>query len=371
MTQACLSISTGVEPGGALGDRHRRVGIREAFVYAVRLALDRVRVQLDRGALNTASPEQTSPEQLLALLRDGPEQLDHPDQPETSSVDSDWTPPSDDSGSRIESSPASVASVLLEKVLAGQQPEPVIAASSPHDPPKPPTTEIPSGAIWPPVEGRAILHEVSQVELIPRRHANGDWSAGLGTGWRLVSKADAYFDSLDAGRQALIAWARVHVAFQAIMSPHRCIVLASTGTGHWRLWQVVRAEESLRELVERASMEANIELVLEGLCRTTRALTEVNERLATSPYPLPCSLDTVGVCESSGLYIGLMPATVDPEVKRTTTSNLVSDQLGPMLALDLAALRDKLVQALEKQRHQPSLSEPVPPTLANLLVGGA
>src|SRR5262249_34874186 len=46
-------------------------GIREAFVYAVRLALDRVRAQAAAGALREGAPELVSPAQLPAQPRGG------------------------------------------------------------------------------------------------------------------------------------------------------------------------------------------------------------------------------------------------------------------------------------------------------------
>src|SRR5262249_21035235 len=135
---------------------------------------------------------------------------------------------------RIASDPRSVAASLIQEVLAAEvdaapmlppipdAPRPKLAKSMP---PKPPDASVPSGAIWPPVEGRAILMEVSAIELLARRHANGDWSAGLGSGWRLVSKRDAQFESLDSGRSALVQWARLHAACMEVVSPRRCIVL--------------------------------------------------------------------------------------------------------------------------------------------------
>ena len=149
----------------------------------------------------------------------------------------------------------------------------------------------------------------------PRRHLYG--SAGLGSGWRLVSKRDAIFDSLDAGRNALVQWARLHTACMRVVSPHRCIVLAATGDGTWRLWQIVRAEESLREMVERTSGTADV--VIDSLCQTAQLLLQVNEKLAEAPCELPCSLDTVGACDESGMYIGLMPEAPIVWTESTTT----------------------------------------------------
>ncbi len=425
-------------------------GIREAFVYAVRLALDRVRELLSLGRLPEGRPEHTSPAELLAQLRAADaaaaaheqeiralEELPLPAAStieaslldavaSRSNIDDEWdaavaaidasldtlvhdTPPI------IETNQHSVAATLLQEVLAGEleaaamtplplplltdddvdldpavfgaepnltpeaaSDEFVLASDSGSHPvsahvsvgsgptplpripappkqklasalsPRPPDASVPSGAIWPPVEGRTILMEVSQIELVPRRHANGDWSAGLGSGWRLVSKREALFDSLDMGRNALVQWARLHAACMNVVSPHRCIVLASTGDGRWRLWQIVRAEESLRDRVERASSESEPAEVFESLCQTAHLLVDVNERIAGSPCELTVSLDTIGACDESGMYIGLMPESqIEPSLPRVAAFSLLLNELGPMLALDLADLRPDLGRALQ------------------------
>lgn len=319
-------------------------GIREAFVYAVRLALDRIRDLVARGELREGRPEEVSPLDLLAKLRanEAPVAVAPVVRPRLAP--------------RIESNTRSVAATLLESVLASEVdaplPLPPIPAAPRHrlvapGTPRPPDASVPSGAIWPPVEGRAILLEVSQLELVPRRHANGDWSAGLGSGWRLVSKREALFESLDAGRNALVQWARLHASCTDVVSPHRCIVLAATGDGTWRLWQIVRAEESLRDQFQRASNELDPEEVATRLCETAQLLVEVHERLATAPCDLTCSLDTIGACDASGMYIGLMPDTGgEPRKHRLSSKALVVSELGPMIALDLAPLRDHLGRAL-------------------------
>nr|HEX4317241.1 ADP-ribosylation factor-like protein [Kofleriaceae bacterium] len=331
-------------------------GIREAFVYAVRLALDRARDELAAGRLKTGTPAQVSPAELLAALRAA-------EAPPAASMEEALAIASPTVATAL----TSVAANLLGDVLAAEvdreweleaasaEPEEPVRVALPLPPipavppsklaPRPPDASVPSGAIWPPVEGRTILLEVATVDLVPRRHTNGDWSAGLGTGWRLVSKRDAVFDSLDTGRNALVQWARLHAACTLIVSPHRCIVLAATGDGRWRLWQIVRAEESLRDLVERASSDAEAADLADSLCQTAHALVEVHARLADAPCDLPLTLDTIGACDASGMYIGLMPEMpVAPPGERRSPSAVVEAELAPLLVDRLRELEGALAR---------------------------
>src|SRR5262249_28731935 len=140
--------------------------------------------------------------------------------------------------------------------------------------PKPPDATVPSGAIWPPVDGRSILYEVSDLPLTVRPMSNGGYAAGLGNGWRVVGSPRAGFGALDQGRAALIQWARLHAASLSLISPRRCIVLADGGDETWRLWQIVRAEESLRDLVASALREPKTDVLVYRLCWAAQLLLE-------------------------------------------------------------------------------------------------
>jgi signal recognition particle receptor subunit beta len=334
-------------------------GIREAFVYAVRLALDRVRELMTQGRLPQGPPELTSPAQLLAQLQADNE----PRARGTGPIEVPRKP-----RVRVASAPDSLAAALLREVLAAEETfDAASAASSPRNAPRPPDASVPSGAIWPPVEGRAILYEVSQLALTSRVLGNGDWTAGLGSGWRIVSAQDAVFDSLDAGRSALIQWARLHAACAAAVSPRRCIVLASTGEGRWRLWQIVRAEPPLREYASAASREPTPDLAVYRLCQTAQLLVDLHERLAEMPCELPCSLDTVGQTETQAVYIGLMPNNAAPLSTRIDAPALLAAELGPVVDLDLAGQRMDLGLALERIPRRFSHADTVVASLATLL----
>jgi hypothetical protein len=329
-------------------------GIREAFIDAVRLALDRVRELMDQQALPAGKPAEQSPEDLLALLHGqpaaGPTAL-------------------------VEGGEDSVAAQILREVIACE-------AAAEHRPyvvprpdgertPRPPDAAVPSGAIWPPVEGRAILHEVAQVALSPRQLSNGDRAAGLGTGWRVVSGREAVHAELEQGRAALIQWARLHALSLPVISHRRCIVLADTGDGRWRLWQIVRAEDSLRELMGHAVRERAAEQVLYRLCQAAQLLLDAEGKLADAPCALPCSIDTVGPSESAAVYIGLMPdsarAIHGDGADRAAPAALLWSQLEPLVRCDLADRRRDLRRVLHRIPRQFLHSDTILTTLDGLL----
>jgi len=195
------------------------------------------------------------------------------------------------------------------------------------------------------------------IELAPRRLSNGDWAAGLGSGWRVVSSRDAVFATLDQGRATLIQWARLHASIAGAISPRRCVVLADDGERAWRLWQVVRAEDSLREVVERAMHELTGDALVTRLGQVAQVLLDGDDKLSRAPIALPCNLDTIGFSDIGAVYIGLMPepaiAQAEPR-PRSDPSALLRGQFEPVIAAELRIHGLEFEQVLTRLRARGS-----------------
>lgn len=202
-------------------------GIREAFVFAVRLALDRVRDLMRTGELPAARPEVDSAQELLADLK------------------------------RVEDGSMDYAALsgLVHTRLAELQPDTMLvkalaeavgndtdtsAATAGNDfQPAPPDDRVASGLIWPPVDGRLVLHELAQSSVGLTRSTEGDWSAVANGRWRMHSPAGDVFADLEQGRAILVQAAR-NQAVAREKTPSCCIALASDGHGRYRLWRIER-----------------------------------------------------------------------------------------------------------------------------------
>jgi hypothetical protein len=105
------------------------------------------------------------------------------------------------------------------------------------------------------------------------------------------------YDDVEHARGQLVRWARRHATAQDLISRRRCIVLAETGDGRWRLWQVVRVEPTLRQLAVRNG---------------ERLLETVEAACARAALNVPCTLDTVGITElDQPVFVGLMPPVAE------------------------------------------------------------
>jgi len=284
-------------------------GIREAFVFAVRLALDRVRELTRSGALKTVRPNVNSADDLLNELRGA----------EAGALDLAVA------SGRLEHTQlhelqgsGSLASDALQEAMQSNLDSPrasaptTVATSTAS--PAIPDEKVASGMVWPPVEGRTILHEIARA-TINLQPADGSWCGDVDRRWSLHSAADAVFDDVEAGRTELVQWARMHAANSEIISKQRCIVLASDGRGRFRLWQLVRSEPSLRSRIE-AALLADAAVIATAVLSSARAFLEMAERSAAATCELPLTLHTTGFSTSGAMYVGNLPASSAPPPRR-------------------------------------------------------
>ncbi len=252
-------------------------GTREAFVFAVRLALDRVREQLRRGELGHIDERDESAEALLNQMRVLP--LD----------------------------------AQAFETWAEETKQPLLPKGSP---PRLPDTAVPIGFIWPAINGRILLQEaISDAQSTLKELAPAEWVADTSKGWRFHSSPLSVFPDVDAGRDALIRWAQIHASLAGWLSPDRCIALCETGDGEYRLWQVVRNEQSLW-----ASLAGTLRAPDANLgARLTEAETlcaDAAKHWAEAPYELPCTLETVGSIDGCASFVSLVP---EPDRARAPT----------------------------------------------------
>ena len=275
----------------------RGEGIRETFILAVRLALDRVRALVARGELGDGPPDVDGAEAMLARLRDaGP-----------GAGDGAGSQPAREAG-KSAGGGAAESVVVSNAVVSNDRPDGEAdgaAEKSAERPPHPPDETVEGGLIWPPVGGRTILHEAVDREVRPRRLAGGAW-ADFGNRWWLIHSPGACrFGDEEGGRRALVEWARWHTALEPYLSSQRSVVLSPDGSGAWRLWQIVRRREPLAAGLAEAVEGRRPQEVVEALADAVRALAALRDR--PEIRHLGPSVDTVTYEGDRPVLLSLMP----------------------------------------------------------------
>ena len=212
------------------------VGVRETFVFAVRLALDRVRELMRAGHFPTAAPNVDTPQDLLNELKrseDGSMEYAAASGLLHTRLSDVWQQP--------------IASEALAQVVTDNLNPAPASVSKQADAgadysPALPDERVPSGMVWPPVDGRTVLHEIGQAKLQLTRSPEGAWTGFVNGRWQIHSRADAVYEDLEEGRSVLIQSARALAAKARGRSLERCVVLAVDGHGKYRLWLIVRID---------------------------------------------------------------------------------------------------------------------------------
>jgi signal recognition particle receptor subunit beta len=370
-------------------------GIREAFVFAVRLALDRVRAFT--GQLPEGEPEITTPDDLMERLR-ALEVQSLPPEPEPEAAPSErpralgpantMRPPAllatpeaivaavpcdaedevyvdEDVDDQLDEPPTkTMPPIEASLAVALDQEIALLSAPRPNSPPgelldeEPfvPDPMMPGGFIWPPVDGRVLLHEVAELGVVPVRTARGDWWAS-GRGCLFHSAKSAIYPSADRGRQALIEWARLHATNIRCLSSGRTVVLASAGGGRLRLWQLIRAEQALRERLATSLALIDPAQLATDLIEAAAHLVQARIALHTPELRLPCTLWTIsGDLKTQPRFVGLMPEVGQDAPEEPRGSDLITRELTPLFRA-LVHQRDDVpavIEALSNARDRRS-----------------
>ena len=135
--------------------------------------------------------------------------------------------------------PQSIVSEAL--ALASREDESVANGQVPATPDE----RVESGLVWPPVDGRTVLHEIAAAHIQLSCSAQGDWSGVAHGKWRIHSAAAEVYEDINAGRMVLVETARTHATHGVSRSAEQpCVALANDGHGRWRLWQITRLPET-------------------------------------------------------------------------------------------------------------------------------
>jgi len=219
--------SMGLRAGVVESVANSGVGIREAFVFAIRLALDRVRELMRTKQLLQARPQVDSPQELLDLLKKSEEgSLEY-----AAEAGLVHTRVSDVRPQSIVSDAIAQATLESEPLAKGHVPAT-------------PDERVESGLVWPPVDGRTVLHEIAKARIQLSCSEQGDWSGVSEGQWQIYSAASDVFDDVNAGRMVLVDAARNNAAADRGRSIDMCVALASDGSGRYRLWHITRLAEA-------------------------------------------------------------------------------------------------------------------------------
>lgn len=279
-------------------------GVREAFTFAVRLALDRVRELSKKNLLRVGEPRARDGASLLEWM-----EREEAESDDTAPIEGDWPTAVRDEA------PASFHRI----------------AGVSEGPPALPNSRAASGLVWPPMEGRIVLLELEGDAEVPTLDARGAWWSQVPGRWTLESDGEQVYDDVEVGRRALLEVARLHARLGTLLSPRRALVLADSGPRLWRLWRIARVEPCLHDALERSldggSSGRNVGA---RLCEIAEVLLRGAELFRRTDPQLPVSLRDLGAHERGPCLVGILPARIEAgRSHEAAPADLIRRELGP------------------------------------------
>jgi hypothetical protein len=220
--------------------------------------------------------------------------------------------------------------------------------------------------VWPPIAGRHLLNEITDAQPVVRQLRNHAW-LGEADRWLLLSLREHTFSNEMHAREEMLRLARSHSMFKTVLSEHRCISCALTGLGDWRIWQIVRRETTLADVLRLMLELQTADSIVTEMLRIAYLLNAAASRFRTAALPCIASLDRIAVSNGGPVYTGfLLPA--DPAESRNEAlevSTLVRREMRDSVTA-LAGRRELLPQVLrqlEAAKRSAPPGDPIAETL--------
>lgn len=172
-----------------------------------------------------------------------------------------------------------------------------------------------AGCVFPPVSGRIILHRISDEASIVERTASGDWEVRIGEHWRLLSRVTDCFDSANEARAYLMAYANLHKELSAVLTEHRCMAIVESVDQNdgWRVWQIVRRETTLAELLEDALVDITPQRIAKKVHMLAEKFLAADQLFAAGKIAFPLNMDSIALSRNQPVFTDFIPANAAAE----------------------------------------------------------
>lgn len=301
-------------------------GLREAFISAVSLALDRVHALIESNLLETGKSIDVNGGQQLFDLMMKREQEAGPPSSAKLSVPVGRGPVSEGQQSKTVSeleeeseannpdmTPVPSAEQEREAIPAPPGPEPVSVPMPEVSPveyewiTKGLKSHVLAGGVYPPVRGRERMYAAVAGMGQPELRPDGAWYVSA-PDWLIRSTQAELFESLTEARQHLLGLAQASEAMKPVMVGERFIAVTESGNNRYRLWQGVSAGLSAAEWLRDGARQADVLRSTTMLLVIAKRLKEMLARLEGDTTRLALSLDHMIVRDEELLYSGFLDA---------------------------------------------------------------
>ena len=314
-------------------------GLREAFISAVSLGLDRVHALIELNMLEKGKTlDFNGGQQLFDLMVKREEETGPPSSVKMSVAKSGVSGAEDrqvetaSAPESADSTPARSTKVDDVAVPASVEPEPVSVSRSDVSSVeyelivKGLKSHVVAGGVYPPVRGRERMYAAVAGMGQPELRQDGAWYVSAPE-WLIRSGQGEQFTSITEARQHLLTLAQASELVKYLMVGERFIAVTESGDTGYRVWQGVSAGLSAAEWLRNGASQPDVLRSATMLVVIAKRLKEMLSRVEAGSEKLRLSLDNMIVRDEELLYSGFL----DESGSRSTGSSVPVEQLPTIL----------------------------------------
>lgn len=331
-------------------------GVRETFVLAVRLAIERADALLTKDLLPYGKPEITCEADLHHKLQ---EILLEAGVAEKTTLISEEIVQTPERANELVNAPVANAETFAETIIPEEN-CPIIIQQTDKVAKVSHTSAEPSllffdnlsatKLIWPPFQGRHIVSEILKYPLDILLKSGGWWNIHAHTQWRCFSKVEWQYTEVAQAQQAFRSQISLCLECGPMLADQRCVAVAQHDTeSTWRIWQITPCLPTLLEhLTNTLQQDPPAQQALETF-RCAIRYTDALQQSTHYPSALFLHLENLGVNEHGQvIYVGPIdtpgvtrPPALDPATLPDRVQQEFAEQIAKLLPL---AKTQKIIQ---------------------------
>lgn len=197
-----------------------------------------------------------------------------------------------------------------------------------------PNKDVVAGSVFPPITGRIILHKLANEDVSLEQHPDGGWEAKIGSQWRLLSRSEDCFATSNDARMRLVYYANKHKKLETYLSEHRCMaIVESEEQDEWRVWQIVRNEPTLSELLQAALMGHFPHRIAEEVYEIAENYVSALKYFADTNQYIPFHFGNIAINQNKPVFTGYIPQHIEKtDNELLPVAELVKQNFKPMIS---------------------------------------
>jgi hypothetical protein len=170
-----------------------------------------------------------------------------------------------------------------------------------------PTKYISARDLWPLKEGRQILEEIEDKDTKLIKINQGSWLVSIEKQWQMRSLRRDFSYNGNQIRQQFTEIVQTQQKLTDYLSLKRCFAITENQEGEWRLWQIVKRDETLNHLIEKSYANQDTKKISAVLFIVINKFFAAYQRFSTLDIQLPLSLDNLSLDKNTILFTGFIP----------------------------------------------------------------